>query len=123
MASWTCSACRIGMLGRLTPLARCPPAWAPLKSHWAPDSSNGSTVRCFASQPDRLPPPDVRKLAQLAQIAVTDEQVRCPPPPLSAWAHTSASPRKQHLAEACVHALYSAARHTLLSARSRTGHR
>ena len=80
MASWTCSVCRIGMLGRLHPLARCPPAW-PLQSRWPSASSKGSTVRCASSEPDRLPPPDVRKLAQLAQIAVTDEQARVPPPP------------------------------------------
>ena len=44
-------------------------------------------MRCSATEASRLPPPDVRKLAQLAQIAVTDEEVRrgwsveCLPPP------------------------------------------
>lgn len=98
MASWTCSVCRIGMLGRLHPLARCPPAW-PLRSRWPAASSKASAVRCSSSETDRLPPPDVRKLAQLAQIAVTDEQVRCPTPPLS---HApvralSPSPQGKHL--------------------------
>ena len=74
----TGSICRFGMLGRLHlhPLARCPPSWAPLRAPW-PSTSSGTAPgsRLLATQPDRLPPPDVRKLAQLAQIAVTDEQV------------------------------------------------
>jgi len=34
-----------------------------------------SPVRCAAAAPDRLPPPDVQKLAKLAHIAVTEEEV------------------------------------------------
>ena len=33
-------------------------------------------TRCPAASPERLPPPDVHKLAKFAQIAVTDEEVR-----------------------------------------------
>ena len=32
-------------------------------------------TRCAAASPDRLPPPDVQKLAKLAHIAVTEEEV------------------------------------------------
>ena len=32
-------------------------------------------ARCAAAAPDRLPPPDVQKLAKLAHIAVTEEEV------------------------------------------------
>ena len=35
----------------------------------------GYPTRCAAAGPDRLPPPDVQKLAKLAQIAVTEEEV------------------------------------------------
>ena len=41
----------------------------------APLLSTGSPTRCAAANPERLPPPDVQKLAKLAQIAVTDEEV------------------------------------------------
>ena len=33
-------------------------------------------TNCAAASSDRLPPPDVHKLAKFAQIAVTDEEVR-----------------------------------------------
>ena len=70
MASWSSSVCRLQ-----PSLVRCSPVWHQ-RTFWPAANSNGATVRCSATEAGRLPPPDVRKLAQLAQIAVTDEEVR-----------------------------------------------